>query len=107
MITNKQQLQEYLDADAKHFTNQRQNWKTTKYNIFSNPISDNKYIWKYIVALRNTELCINSTNIIRHSFFSFLLAMAFMKIKLQNWISDSTKYMWKRSHNISLGLDSN
>lgn len=44
MITNKQQLQEYLVADAKHFTIQRQNWKTTKYNIFSNPISDNKYI---------------------------------------------------------------
>lgn len=71
MITNKQQLQEYLVADAKHFTIQRQNWKTTKYNIFSNPISDNKYIWKYIVALRKTELCINSTNIIRHSFFRF------------------------------------
>ena len=30
MITNKQQLQEYLDADAKHFTIQRQNCKRPK-----------------------------------------------------------------------------
>lgn len=56
MIDSFSKLKEYLDCDSKNYTSQVHNfWGGFKANLFANPISDQKYIWKYIKTLRYVE----------------------------------------------------
>ena len=49
MIVTKKDLREYLSCDAKNFPLENEWWgKRVMNHLFSNPISDQKYIWKYI-----------------------------------------------------------
>lgn len=55
-MKTKEALKEYLRCDSKNYTSQVQIfWKKYKNNLLSNPISDQKYIWLYIKALRHVE----------------------------------------------------
>jgi serine O-acetyltransferase len=47
-------LKRCLAKDAKNYCSQ-QSFRRIKYNVLSNPISDQKYIWKYIKCLRFLE----------------------------------------------------
>lgn len=71
MIKTKEDLQYYLDHDAVNYPVQsRWSLKRFKWNLFSNPISDDEYIWKYIKALRHLEYSTNNarrTGMIRYS----------------------------------------
>lgn len=66
MIKTKIDLKEYLSADSINYKSQLRGFKTIKSNLQCNPISDQQYIWKYIVALRHAELCINAKGLWRH-----------------------------------------
>ena len=56
MAKDKNTLNECLKADICNFNSQNCCWlKRWKYNLFSNPISEQKYIWLYIKALRHVE----------------------------------------------------
>lgn len=61
MINNREDLRSYLAADAKNFPIQAglflNRWK---WNLFSEPGSDNEYIWNYIKALRHLEYYTNN-----------------------------------------------
>lgn len=62
-MKDKSVLKEYLKADAANFRSQNCNWiKRIKHNIFSNPISEQKYIWLYIKALRHVEYYQNNSS---------------------------------------------
>lgn len=65
MLDNKTKLKEYLNHDIRNFSSQNCCWvKRLKHNMFSNPISEQKYIWLYIKALRHVEYYQNSDNIL-------------------------------------------
>lgn len=56
MIANKQQLRICLEQDSQNYKSQMQGWaKRFKANLLSNPISEQKYIWRYIKTLRYVE----------------------------------------------------
>ena len=56
MILIKKELKKVIDADSINFHNQVSGWRYCwKYNLMSNPISEQKYIWLYIKALRFVE----------------------------------------------------
>lgn len=49
-------LQECLKCDSRNYISQKRSiFRRIKYNLFANPISDQKYNWKYIKALRYVE----------------------------------------------------
>lgn len=49
-------IKKQLKADAINYKSQNSGWlDRLKYNIFSDPISEQKYIWLYINALRHVE----------------------------------------------------
>lgn len=59
---NKTLLKKYLSIDAVNYKSQNCSWlKKIKYNLFSNPISEQKYIWLYIKALRYVEYYQNNS----------------------------------------------
>lgn len=61
MIRTRQDLKEYLRADAAHFQIQTHSFlNRLKWNLFSEPGSDNEYIWKYIKTLRHLEYYTNN-----------------------------------------------
>lgn len=66
MIYNRHDLREYLSADSKNYQTQLGGWQTLKTILLSDPISDQHYIWKYIVALRHVEWCVNAKGLWRH-----------------------------------------
>lgn len=55
MIKTKIELKEYLKADSANYKSQVIGLRTIKNHLLCNPISDQQYIWKYIVALRHVE----------------------------------------------------
>lgn len=56
IIKNKDELYKCLAADASKYPSLNTNWKTSlKHLLFSNPINDQRYIWKYIKTLRYVE----------------------------------------------------
>lgn len=61
MITSKKELREYLKADSKNFGSQN-DWyiRTISNRLLCDPISDQRNIWQYIVALRHVEYHTNS-----------------------------------------------
>lgn len=62
-------IKEWLRADAVNFSSQNNGWLNRwKYNLFSNPISEQKYIWLYIKALRHVEHYQNSSFSIINKF---------------------------------------
>lgn len=62
MISTRQDLKTYLVADAKNFQVQAGSLaKKWKWNFFSEPVSDNEYIWKYILVLRHLEYYTNNS----------------------------------------------
>ena len=64
MIATKKDLREYLSCDAKNFPLENEWWgKRVMNHLFSNPISDQKYIWKYIYTLRHVEYHFNNKGI--------------------------------------------
>ena len=63
MAKDKNTLNECLKADICNFNSQNCSWlKRWKHNLFSNPISEQKYIWLYIKALRHGEYYQNAPN---------------------------------------------
>ena len=64
MITNKLSLKTYLEEDSRNFNSQKGFICRLKYNIFANPINDQKYIWKYIKILRFLEYHSNNRTIV-------------------------------------------
>lgn len=63
MAKDKNTLNECLKADICNFNSQNCCWlKRWKHNLFSNPISEQKYIWLYIKALRHVEYYQNAPN---------------------------------------------
>ena len=55
-------LKDFLDADAINYKSQNRSWiMKIKCNVFSNPISEQKYIWLYIKALRHVEYYQNNS----------------------------------------------
>lgn len=59
MIKTKKELKEYIKADSANYKSQIKGLRTIKNNLLCNPISDQQYIWKYIVALRHVEYHVN------------------------------------------------
>lgn len=56
MINSLKDLHEYLISDSINYKSQVCNClRRIKCNLFSNPISEQKYIWLYIKALRYVE----------------------------------------------------
>lgn len=56
MLKNKDMLREYLTHDICNYGSQNFSWLNKfRSNLFSTPISDQKYIWKYIKTLRFVE----------------------------------------------------
>lgn len=66
MIYNRHDLREYLSADSKNYQTLLGGWQTLKTLLLCDPISDQRYIWKYIVALRHVEWCVNAKGLWRH-----------------------------------------
>jgi serine O-acetyltransferase len=64
MITNKRELREYLKADSRNYKSQLRGLRTIKNHLLCDPISDQRYIWKYIVALRHVEYYTNVGGVI-------------------------------------------
>jgi serine O-acetyltransferase len=62
-INNLQELKECLKKDASNYQSQ-QSFKKYWYNMFSNPICDQKYIWKYIKCLRYVEYYLRKKELI-------------------------------------------
>lgn len=64
MITDKQSLYRYLLEDSRNFKSQVEGTiNKLKYNLFANPINDQKYIWKYLKTLRYLEYHTNNHSI--------------------------------------------
>ena len=77
MIKNKQELRIYLEQDSKNYKSQVQGWaKRFKANLLSNPISEQKYIWRYIKTLRYVEYYDSKkkNNLIYYPYYVFLLS---------------------------------
>lgn len=63
MINSLKDLHEYLISDSINYKSQVGNYlHRIKCNLFSNPISEQKYIWLYIRALRFVEYYQNQPN---------------------------------------------
>ena len=61
MIKSRNSLLEYIEADSANFKSQETNFIVRiKNNLCSTPISDQKYIWKYIKTMRYLEYHINN-----------------------------------------------
>lgn len=59
---NKTLLKKYLSIDAVNYKSQNCSWlRKIKYNLFSNPINEQKYIWLYIKSLRYVEYYQNNS----------------------------------------------
>lgn len=72
MILIKKELKKVIDADSINFHNQVSGWQHCwKHNLMSNPISEQKYIWLYIKALRFVEYYQNAPK----TFFNKLLML--------------------------------
>lgn len=62
-MKDKSILKNFLKADATNFKSQDCSWiRRLKHNVFSDPISEQKYIWLYIKALRYVEYYQNNSN---------------------------------------------
>ena len=60
MIRTRVDLHQYLEQDLKNYSSQTKGLiHTFRYNKLASPISDQKYIWKYVKVLRYTEYWIN------------------------------------------------
>lgn len=60
MINTFNDLKEYLNADSKNLQPQsKSQWRLFKSRIFSDPINDQYYIWKYVYYLRHVEYILN------------------------------------------------
>lgn len=55
MITSKQELSAFLEADSRNYASRRGFLKTIYTSFSRSPISDQKYIWKYIKTMRYYE----------------------------------------------------
>ena len=56
MIKSKKELYEYLKADSQNFKLQKLSFLKRWYrSLYRNPISEQKYIWKYIKQMRYVE----------------------------------------------------
>ncbi len=66
MIRNRRELNEFLIADSKNYKSQLGYYQSIKKHLLCDPISDQQFIWKYIVALRHLEWCLNGNGIWRH-----------------------------------------
>lgn len=64
MITSRESLKHYLKDEGKNFCRYRMGGGKTKARIFDNPISDQRYIWGYMEAMRHVEFHINNKGII-------------------------------------------
>lgn len=74
MISTKEDLIEYLKADSKQYQVQAGKLLTRlRWNLFSNPTSDTKYIWKYIKTLRFLEYYTNTNNRWGQMLYSYRL----------------------------------
>ena len=74
MISTKEDLIEYLKADSKQYQVQTGKLLTRlRWNIFSDPASDTKYIWKYIKTLRYLEYYTNTNSRWGQMFYSYRL----------------------------------
>ena len=65
MITNKQEYYYYLSQDARNYqevSGRAGIVNCIKCRIFSTPISDQSFIWKYIKTLRKCEYYLNTQN---------------------------------------------
>ena len=58
MIQSRKDLKEYLEADAKNYKG-KFGIKGFLVSLICSPVSDQKYIWKYIKAMRYAESYIN------------------------------------------------
>ena len=69
-MVDKSILKEFLEADAVNYKSQYRSWiRKIKFNAFSNPISEQKYIWLYIKALRYVEYYQNTSGGIINRLF--------------------------------------
>ena len=74
MISTKEDLIEYLKADSKQYQVQTGRLlNRLRWNLFSNPASDTKYIWKYIKTLRYLEYYTNTNSRCGQMYYSYRL----------------------------------
>lgn len=63
IIQTKGDLKDFLESDSRNYQSQRLSFlKRWKRQLYSNPISEQKYIWRYIYALRHVEYYQNNSN---------------------------------------------
>jgi serine O-acetyltransferase len=64
MIDTRKKLHEYLKSDSSNYQKRTNGlYARLKNNLTTNPISDQRYIWKYIKTLRYTEYYLNKTQL--------------------------------------------
>ncbi len=77
-INDLRELENFLRCDALNYQSQ-QGLKKYWYNMFSNPISDQKYIWRYIKCLRYVEYYLLKKGII-YKFISIIYLYRLRKL---------------------------
>lgn len=60
MIQTKQELIDYLNSDSKNYKVVAKGWCRYLYHLYSDSISDQWFIWKYIEAMRHVEFHTNN-----------------------------------------------
>ena len=84
-MVDKSILKEFLEADAVNYKSQYRCWfRKIKFNAFSNPISEQKYIWLYIKALRYVEYYQNTS---RGTISKFLMLWWLRKLRKYSHIT--------------------
>lgn len=84
-MVDKSILKEFLEADAVNYKSQYRSWfRKIKFNAFSNPISEQKYIWLYIKALRYVEYYQNTS---RGTISKFLMLWWLRKLRKYSHIT--------------------
>lgn len=73
MINTKSDLYRYIREDSKNYQNVYRLGAKMRRILFSSPISDQLYIWKYIRTLRYCEYHINKNGISTIEYFKKLL----------------------------------
>ena len=69
-MKDKCKLKDFFEADAVNYMSQNRSWiRKIKCNVFSDPISEQKYIWLYIKALRYVEYYQNTSGGIINRLF--------------------------------------
>lgn len=87
MIKTRKQLRECLGLDSKNYAKRNKSWvKSFTNDLVTNPINDQKYIWKYIKELRYNEFCLNNSLLSNDAHNSKIMQCFFMLLLiLSNW----------------------